>query len=272
MGLPKPIADWARKVDQAEREWGRAAVDGWARTATFAQPLRWGEAEAAVLERDYPPLPGSIVARLVGIVGWAVVALLAVPLFGAAVAGLVLVAIGVDRDGAPDWFSVASFAFVIAVVGILTFLSMWWQTRRRSLMVLVYNAVTALASTAAIAVLATSDASTEGSWLPVLTIAAAVLAAVSLILGLFSKPEGRNKSRKPPRRGPRSSDKRARALKARKRLLEILIHRRLVDLDEADRIRIDEMPLGYWSELDGVTDRERRRILEMRHVGWRDFT
>jgi hypothetical protein len=31
------------------------------------------------------------------------------------------------------------------------------------------------------------------------------------------------------------------------------------------------MPLGYWSELDGLDEREWRRVLERRHVGWRDF-
>lgn len=54
-------------------------------------------------------------------------------------------------------------------------------------------------------------------------------------------------------------------------MLEILQRRGLVALDEADRKRLNEMPLGYWDELDGVDDKEWRRILEYRHVGWRDF-
>lgn len=274
MGIPKPLAEWAQKTDRAEIEWARSAVDGWARTAEFSRPLQWGEAEAAVLTRDFPPLPGSIVVRLIGVIGWAAIGLMSIPLFGASVVGLVLVAIGCTRDGADaaqSWFSLASFAFVVTVIAVLTFLSMWWETRRRSLMVLVFNLVTVLASVAAFVVLAVSSASADGAWLPLLMLAAAVLGAVSLALGLMSKPEGRKKSRKPPRRGPRSSDKRARALRARKRLLEILIHRGLVDLDEGDRIRVAEMPLGYWSELDGLDERERRRVLELRHVGWREF-
>jgi hypothetical protein len=31
------------------------------------------------------------------------------------------------------------------------------------------------------------------------------------------------------------------------------------------------MPLGYWNELDGLSEREWRRVLERRHVGWREF-
>ena len=54
-------------------------------------------------------------------------------------------------------------------------------------------------------------------------------------------------------------------------MLEILQRRGLVALDEADRKRLNEMPLGYWDELDGVDDKEWRRILEYRHVGWRYF-
>ena len=110
-----------------------------------------------------------------------------------------------------------------------------------------------------------------GTWLPLLMIAAALVSAVAFVLGAVSKPEGRARKRKPPKRGPRSSDKRARSLRARNRLLEIVIHRGLVDLDEGDRIRVAEMPLGYWSELDGLDEREWRRVLERRHVGWRDF-
>ncbi|WP_155830097.1 hypothetical protein [Glycomyces tenuis] len=77
--------------------------------------------------------------------------------------------------------------------------------------------------------------------------------------------------RKPPRRGPRCCDKRTRALKARHRLLEVVVHHGLVDLGEADRIRVAEMPSpGHWNELDGLDEREWRRVLERRHVGWRE--
>ena len=70
--------------------------------------------------------------------------------------------------------------------------------------------------------------------------------------------------------GPRGFA-RDRALKARRRSSEIVVHRGLVDLGEADWIRVAEMPLGHWSELDGLDEREWRRVLEGRRVGWCDF-
>ncbi|PRY60967.1 hypothetical protein [Glycomyces artemisiae] len=277
MGLPGPLAKWTRKAERAEHEWGRREVDSWARTAEFGQPFSWGEAEAAVLARDYDRLPGSSVARMLGVVGWTAVVIAAIPLAGASLIGLVLVALGCNEtgaDAAQDWFSLATTAFVVATVAAVVAFTIWWETRRRSVALLIINALNLIGSAAAYTVLAVSTATAE-SWLPVLMLASGLVSAATLGLGLFSKPEGRTnnrrKSLKPPRRGPRG-DKRARALRARKRLLEVVVHRGLVKLDEADLIRVGEFPLGYWSELDGLDEREWRRVLERRHTGWRDFT
>ncbi|MFB9658436.1 hypothetical protein ACFQS3_19550 [Glycomyces mayteni] len=274
MELPGPLAKWARKVDRAEHEWGRREVDSWARTAEFARPFSWGEAEAAVLSRKYGRLPGSTVARMLGIVGWTAVLVIAIPLAGAPLIGLALVAVGCNvsgADAAQSWFSLANFAFVVGNLSAFSMLTIWWETRRRSTLVLIVNAINVIGSAGAFTLLAVSSASAE-SWLPVLILASGLISAVTLVLGLVSKPEGRSRrhSRKPPRRGPRG-DKRARALRARQRLLEVVVHRGLVKLDEADLIRVGEFPLGYWSELDGLDEREWRRVLERRHTGWRDF-
>ncbi|MFE6645514.1 hypothetical protein ACFVJS_03045 [Nocardioides sp. NPDC057772] len=131
-------------------------------------------------------------------------------------------------------------------------------------------AVTAIGAGAAYVLVMVLDLP-EMPWLAGLALVAAILGTVHLVLELVSKPEGGPKSRKPPPRGPRRSGQRLRARKARNRLLEILIQRRLVDVDEGDQIRLREMPLGYWSELDGLDEREWRRVLEYRHVGWREF-
>jgi hypothetical protein len=272
MGLPKPAENWARKTDAAEGEWARDAVDSWARDMEFPQPFNWGEAEAAVLARDYPPLPGSFVMRLVGVVAWILIGVLAVPTLGGAVVGFAAIAAAVAQDSqaaAEGWISPATVLYGFGLLSVGSMLSMWWQTRRRSGVLLAVSGASALAATASRVVLTLSPVS-GGSWLPLLIIATAVIGAMTLLLGAFSKPEGRPKNRKPPRRGPRG-DKRARATKARQRLLEVVVHRRLVDLDEADRIRVGEMPLGYWNELDGLSEREWRRLLERRHVGWREF-
>lgn len=273
MGLPKPVENWARKTDAAEGEWARDAVDSWAREMEFSRPFKWGEAETAVLAREYPPLPGSAVARTVGVLAWVFIVILGAPVLGAAVVGFALAAVASAQDtqaAADGWLSAATFLFVIAVIAAGTALSLWWETRRRSPLELVLNGANTLASGSAFAVLAASPISAEG-WLPLLIIATGLVSAVAFGLGVFSKPEGRAKKRKPPPRGPRSADKRARARRARQRLLDVVIHRGLVDLDEADRIRVGEMPLGYWNELDGLSEREWRRVLERRHVGWREF-
>lgn len=271
MTAPKVLMAWARKADKAQEEWARQAVDGWARTAQFSQPLRWGEAEAAVLERDYPPLPGMLALKIMGAVGIGVTALIALPLFGAAVIGLVLVALAPAQDTGEEgllWLARLAFGLAILVAG--TGLSAWWQTRRRSAVFVSTAAGTAIGAGAACVLLLVFELP-EMPWLTVLALAAAVLGTIHLVLELASKPEGGDKSRKPPRRGPRRSGQRLRAEKARSRLLEVLIQRQLVKVDEGDRIRLRQMPLGYWSELDGLDEREWRRVLEYRHVGWRDF-
>jgi hypothetical protein len=263
--------EWARKTDEAREEWARDAVDGWARTERFSQPFSWGEAEAAVLERSYPPLPGRFLPNAVGAEAMALLALIVLPLFGSAVVGLVLVALaGGQETGAEGLLWLARIAFGAAILVAGTGLSVWWQTRRRSVLGVALAAVTAIASAATYVLLLVSDLPTM-PWLSILVLGAGALGLVDLVLELVSRPEGGAKSRKPPRRGPRSSDKRHRAHVARDRLLDVLIHRRLVDVDEGDRIRLREMPLGYWSELDGLDEKEWRRVLEYRHVGWREF-
>lgn len=272
MAAPKAVLEWARKTDEARDEWARQAVDGWARTEPFSQPFSWGEAEAAVLKRSYPPLPGRLLLNTVGAVAIGLLALIALPLFGSAVVGLVLVALAAGQETGAEglllWLARIAFGAAVLVAG--TGLSAWWQTRRRSVLGVALAGVTAIASAVTYVLLLVLDLPTM-PWLSILVLGAGTLGLANLVLELGSRPEGGAKSQKPPRRGPRSSDKRHRARVARDRLLDVLIHRRLVDVDEGDRKRIREMPLGYWSELDGLDEREWRRVLEYRHVGWREF-
>ncbi|EGD44833.1 LigA [Nocardioidaceae bacterium Broad-1] len=269
--VPKVLAAWARKTDEAEKVWAREAVDSWARVAPFSQPLNWGEAEAAVLDRDYPPLPGMFALKLVGLVGVGFLALLAAPFYGAALIGLVLVALApAQSTGAEGLLWLARLAFGLAIIMAGLELSTWWGTRRRSAYGVATAAVTAIGAGAAYVLVLILDLP-EMAWLAALALVAAILGTARLVLELVSKPEGGAKNRKPPPRGPRGSSQRLRASKARDRLLEILIQRRLVTVDEGDKIRLREMPLGYWSELDGLDEREWRRVLEYRHVGWREF-
>lgn len=211
MAAPKVLMAWAHKTDEAREEWARQAVDGWARTAQISQPVSWGEVEAAVLERDYPPLPGRFVMRALGVVGVSALGLLALPIFGAPVLGLALVAVAAGQDTSSEgllWLARIAFGAAVVLAGVM--LSAWWETRRRSVVGLVTAAVTAIASGTA-CVLVVVPELPEMPWLSVLVFGAATSGLIHLILELLSKPEGRAKIRKPPRRGPRSSDKRLRA-------------------------------------------------------------
>lgn len=278
MAAPKVLAAWARKNDEATQAWARDVVDPWARAAVFAEGRIWGDAEAAVLAREYPPLPGTAVLRVFSLIAWAgIVILLVVPTVGSAAIGLLLAVLGTSAGsvGAAHAFLVGCrFAFVIANVMALTAIGLWWELgRRRTWYGLIASAVTLCAAATTHAWLrGHADDLPDVAWLPILILSATLFGLVGLVLALLSpwESKGKKSRRKPPRRGPRG-DKGQRCLIARHRLLEILLQRRLVTLDDGDKIRVKEMPLGYWCELDGLDEREWRRVLEYRHVGWREF-
>jgi flagellar basal body-associated protein FliL len=250
------------------------SVEEWARTAQFAQPVRWGEIETGILARDpFPPderLSLGMAARVGA--AWAGVGVFGILFYGSSLIGLAFVVAGnIGSDASWDWVTPAQVAFAVAVmVEVVSFL-IWWEIRRRSVLALPVSALTVVASVAAYVVLARSAEESRLSWLPLLVLIAAMSGAAMFVIGLMSKPEGRDKSRKPPQRGPKSARKRGSYAATRARVLEILTERGVVDLDEADRKRVLEMPLGYWEELDGLDEKEWRRVLELRSVGWREF-
>lgn len=273
MKPPAALVSWAQRADHDQDDWDRRAVDSWARTATFSQSEMWGDAEAAVMARDYPPLPGGAVGAVVGGLAWIGVAFLALITAGPSAVGLGLLVLSevLSGRGAVDDVLLGSrFAFIVATIAALTYISVWWQTRRRGTFEVVVGATTSIASSTACGTYLLIGAP-DAPWLLVSILCAAISGVALLIVELGSKPEGRVKSKKPPLRGPRREGRRAQILRARKRLLRVLVDRGLVKLDDADLIRVGEMPLGYWSELDGLDDAEWRRVLELRHVGWRDF-
>lgn len=278
MAPPKVLSTWARRQDDAADEWAREVVDPWARAAEFSTSHLWGEAEAAVLAREYPPLPATAALRTFRIVTWAgLVVFLALPTVGASMIGFILTALGTtvtNAGAARDLLVGSRLAFIVSNVVALTALGLWHELgRRRTWFGLSTSAVTLSASIATyVWLLAHADGLPKVPWLSVLVPSAGLFALLGLVLALISprEGEGKNSRRKPPQRGPRGEE-RQRCLLARHRLLEILQERRLVHLDEADKVRVKEMPLGYWAELDGLDEREWRRVLEYRHVGWRDF-
>ncbi|MFD4325814.1 hypothetical protein ACFWQC_14335 [Nocardioides sp. NPDC058538] len=182
MAPPKALMEWARRTDEAREEWAREAVDGWARTERFLQPFSWGEAEAAVLERSYPPLPGRFLLNAVGLLATGLLALIALPLLGSSVVGLVLVALASGQEtGAEELLWLARIAFCAAILVAGAGLSVWWQTRRRSVVGIALAAVTAIASTATYVLLLVLDLPTMPR-LSILVICAGALGLADLVL------------------------------------------------------------------------------------------
>jgi hypothetical protein len=250
------------------------SVEEWARTTRFPEPVCWGAIEGGILARDPSPLDARLSPGMKVRVGaaWVGIVVFATLTYGSSLIGLAIIAVGtIGADATWDWVMLARVAFVVAVfMQIVSFL-IWWETRRRHPLILPVSALTAVASVAAYVVLAVAVEESRLSWLPLFVLIAAAGGLAMLVIGLVSRPEGRGKSRKPPRRGPRRTRKYDAYVATRRRVLDILIARGVVDLDEADRKRVSEMPLGYWEELDGLDEKEWRRVLELRLVGWREF-
>ncbi|QYJ05588.1 hypothetical protein KUV85_07900 [Nocardioides panacisoli] len=203
---------------------------------------------------------------------WVGIVLFGLLIYGSSLIGFVVVLFGaVGEDASWDWTTPARVAFAVAVLTEVVFLLIWWEIRRRPPLVLPVSALTVLASLTTYGVLLAAAEEASVSWLPILVLVAAASGVAMLATGFLSKPEGRDRSKKPPVRGPRRSRLRDDYLASRARVLDILTERGLVDLHEADRKRVLEMPLGYWDELDGLDEREWRRVLELRLVGWREF-
>lgn len=246
----------------------------WARTATFEQPLRWGPVEAGILARE--PLKAENTpawVHLVGVFGYLWTAFMIAATFGAPLLGLALLAMGDSQPGLADgWFVAARIAFLLGCLSGIFTVRLWWSMGRRRGSVGIAGGVVAVAAAAvSYWILIGTDQQHDVTGLGALILATGALGLLILGLMAFSRPEGRGKSRKPPLRGPRNTAMWARYRDTRTAVLDILVARRLVKVDESDRKRLLEMPMGYWDELDGVEETEWRRILELRAVGWRDF-
>ena len=132
--------------------------------------------------------------------------------------------------------------------------------------------VTVLASAATFMVLR-STSETVPDLLSLAVPVTGVLGAALLVASTMSEPPRRtDDTRKPPRRGPSDQAVYERYMRTRELALDIVVDRGLVKLDDLEKGRINAMPLGYWDELDGVDERERRRILEYAVIGWRPFS
>ena len=252
-------------------------VEEWAGTAYFPLPLRLGAVEAGVLARRPAASAGlGWGYPLLVVLGWVALALSFLLGLGVALVGLLAVWLGTSDDppsGHDFWLSMAQMIFVVgAIVEILILLEAVKSKERESFL-LGSALLTGCASAAAFLLLRSSPRDEPWGLTPAV-IAQCVLSIGVIIASMVAKPRtpGPNAARKSPKRGLKNDNKYWHYVRTRTQVLDTLIDRELLKVDDADRRRLNEMPLGYWEELDYVDEREWRRILEYRFVGWREFT
>ncbi|HLT10910.1 MAG TPA: hypothetical protein VK028_08890 [Micromonosporaceae bacterium] len=221
----------------------------WARTANFSYPVRWGEVESAILARDLPPLEQEVTtgrfARVAVVAAAAVVGAL---VYGASVVGLGLVAVGAYLAASPGpWMVVAQIAFIVATLVPVTVLMAWWTERRRGPWDVLVSGLTAAASIGAFVILTTLPEESDAGWLGTLTLVAAVV-ALAVFLVILAASKGGPRARR--RAWSLNPGKDLRYIAAREEVLQVLVERRLVQLDKAGQRKVLEMPLGSWHELD----------------------
>lgn len=253
------------------------SVEQWAREHPFGQPLRLGEVEAGVLART--PLAGTGTAwwvGAIGAVGWLSMGVFF--LLGPGVALVGLLAIWLAGQEAPPggtdvWITVSGLAFGVGSLAYALYLVEVVRARRRHTRDLVFGMVTVVASAVAFVLLRSLPSDVAPSWLSIAVVAMGALGAALAAASLLSNPRPSKRERtQPPLRGPVAAADRDRYLRTRARVLDIVVHRGLLEVDEVEQGRINAMPLGYWEELDGAEEKERRRILEYAVIGWREFT
>jgi len=253
------------------------SVEEWARSHPFSQPLRLGEVESGVLSRA--PLGGGGVSWGVGAVaavGWLSMAVVFVLGPGVALIGLLAIWLA-GRESPPGgtdvWITVAGLAFALGALAYAFYLVEVVRARRRQARDLVFAVVTVVPSVASFFLLRDLPPEVAPRWLGVAVVAMGALGVAVIVASALSTP-GTSKPQRsqPPARGPLDSSDRDRYLETRERVLGIVVDRGLLRADELEQGRINAMPLGYWEELDGVDEKERRRILEYAVIGWREFT
>lgn len=249
------------------------SVEEWAKTAEFTTPLQYGEVEAGVLARE-PVSAGrmELWMPLLTVGSWAVFGFVYILGLGATVLGMLFVWLGTRQGGGQTWLDMAQVVFVgSAFVEICLLFTVAKSRRREGIDWGTAVVVVAACAVAYLVLREASDASAPALLSPAI-IGTGAIACLVLVASLVGKPYVENTSKTPPQRGPKDDIKRYRYTMSRERVLDILVKRGLVKIDEADRLRLREMPLGYWEELDNIDERERRRILEYRLHGWREFT
>ena len=245
------------------------SAEEWAQSARFSQPVRLGEVEQGILARrpvEAPRSPWWVF--LVGAVGWAAMAFAFIIGPGVSMLGALLVWLG--------WLAAARWVFLLGALAYGFYVVELVKARRRRLADQACATLTLVGCLAA-ELLLRGEMSTElPRGLRPLVWTLALVAAAIVVISFASKPQGAASAvpstRRPPRRGPDDEKEYERYLHTRKQVLDILVRRGLVHVDPMEQGRLNSMPLGYWEELDGVDERQRRHILEYATIGWREFS
>jgi hypothetical protein len=251
------------------------SVEQWARSHHFSEPLRLAEVEAGVLAREPVAAPGlPLWIHAIGAVGWIFMGIAFLLGAGASLLGLLAAWLAV-RDAPGDsgsWMGVAQLVYVCSAFAYAFYLVEVVRATRRQVVDMVSAVVTVVASAATFMVLRSSPG-TVPDLVSLAVVVTGVLGALVLVASIMSRtPRPTDDTRKPPLRGPSRKADRENYLHTRELALDIVVDRGLVKLDDLEKSRINRIPLGYWEELDGVDERERRRILEYAVIGWRTFS
>lgn len=218
----------------------------WARSADVATPIKWGDLEKQIISERLTPrgndggpnwLLGALMVPMMLMLG----AFLLAP---ALAAGLVAWATTTeDASTQDDLTLIATVLFVVSIVVSATWLSMWWQTRSRSVITIVSGLVTTVSVVVTFVVGKSYDGDLPGDWLEWSALVAGVLGLALTILQFVSKSEHRAGV-------PKSDRAQRRYSAAREEVLDVLVERGLVDLTPDQRHRMRRMRVGTWHKFD----------------------
>lgn len=214
--------DWARTVDQLPR------------------PVRWGQVEDEVLDRQ-PAFDQSTADKVMRVLGFTILGILAIPTFGSSVVGLVLYLLGVS----PIMLRVL---FVLAIGVSVLMLIFWREDRERSPVKVLLAGGSGAVSLVTYFLMRSGPEEQADAWAALLMLIAAVVGlGAAVVMVVAAKPDPKRPRR---RRMSLSPGKDIAYVRARKQALHILVERGLAQVDTDRQKQMAEMPLGTWYTLD----------------------
>lgn len=221
----------------------KQTAEQWSETVELSEPIRWGAIEDEVLNRRPPRASDdTAVYRFIRGIGFVLVALLAIPTFGASLVGLLL-----STAGADPFFLRLCFGMAAGVP--LAMLMIWWEDkRRRGTLKVIFSAASGTISLAAYFLMRTGPVAERDGWTALLMLAAAAtgLGACAVFLVASKGPDRTHRKL----RWNLSPAKEKAYWDARKRVLEVLVERGAVDLHPDMQKRMISMQVGTWSRID----------------------